>query len=503
MPKVTRRQALAAGSIACAPAVQIRGAQRTGRPKNILFLLSDQHKPDVLGIEGHRVARTPNLDAFAREGVRFASAYCANPVCTPSRASLLTGLYTHRHQTWNNSTPWPFEHKTMAHYFSRAGYMTALVGKMHFVDAQTHGFDYRLDFNDWFQYLGPKTKLYADELSRRNSGSGNPQIDDLWRDYDDPWIGVRELDDRKGPVHVGRPSKLIERDHFENFVARESIRFLKNHSKRQPFLLISSFLKPHDPFMPAQRFADMFKPADMTLPDTWGKVDLNTVPQDVKETILHNRPTPELKDEEAAKQRIAMYHGSLTHLDDCCGQVLRALKDQGLEDDTIVLYSSDHGEMLAEHGMWQKFMFYEASVGVPLIFRVPGLTSHGARCETPVSLTQIVATLCELAGVAVPSNLDGESFVPCLREPSRKLDKTVFSEFALQTPHAKYMIRRGDYKYNFYANDIAELFSLRDDPKEMNNLALKPEHRSRVDELKSQLFAWYRPPEIGMRVRRD
>ena len=120
----------------------------------------------------------------------------------PSRASLLTGLYTHHHGAYNNGTPWAFEKQTLAHHFHRAGYMTGLIGKMHFVDAQTHGFDYRLDFNDWYQYLGPKTKLYAEELSRANSGSGMPQIDDLWKDAGDPWKGARELDDREGFVHA-------------------------------------------------------------------------------------------------------------------------------------------------------------------------------------------------------------------------------------------------------------------------------------------------------------
>ena len=162
-------------------------------------------------------ARTPNLDALARESVRFDSVYCSNPVCTPSRASLLTGLYTHHHQSWNNTVPLPPEHKTMAHYFGGAGYLTSLIGKMHFVDAQTHGFDYHLDFNDWFQFLGPKTKLYADELSRANSGSGQPQIDDLWRDKGDPWKGTRQLDDREGPVAVGGVSRMPEQDHFRKF----------------------------------------------------------------------------------------------------------------------------------------------------------------------------------------------------------------------------------------------------------------------------------------------
>jgi len=500
MSEMTRKQFLAMGAAGVAGSLlEALGpraySQATGRPKNVLFLWTDQHKPGALGVDGDPVARTPNLDALARSGVRFSSAYCTNPVCVPSRASVLTGLYTHNHRAYNNGTPWPFDKKTVAHHFGRAGYMTALIGKMHFVDAQTHGFDYRLDFNDWFQYLGPKTKLYAEELSRRNSGSGNPQIDDLWRDFDDPWIGARELDERQGPVHVGRASKIPERDHFESFVARESMRFLKNHGRKQPFLLVSSFLKPHDPFMPAERFARMFRPEEMKLPDTWGKVDLGTVPREIRESIQNNRPTPELRDLDKARLRIACYYANLAQVDDSIGQVLAALRELGLERETIVLYTSDHGEMLGEHGLWQKFVFYESSVGVPLIFRVPGLTPENARSTTPVSLVQIFPTLAEICGLPAPSGLDGASLAPLLREPGRAMDTTVFSEFALNTPRAKYMIRRGDFKFCFYVNDTPELYNLRDDPKEMRNLVLLPEYKSKVEEMKAQLFAWHAPPE--------
>src|SRR5947209_875444 len=355
-------------------------AQSTGKPKNVLLLMSDQHTRRALGVVGNVVARTPHLDALARSGVRFDSAYCSNPVCVPSRASLLTGLYTHNHGAYNNSVPWPFAHKTIAHHFDRAGYMTGLIGKMHFVDPQTHGFEYRLDFNDWWQYLGPKSKLYAEELARANSGSGMPQIDDLWRDAGDPWDGVREKDDRQGSVAVGRASKMAEQDQFESFVARESIRFLKNHGK-EPFFLISSFLKPHDPFMPAERFASMFRPEDMKLPDTWGKVDLAKVPREIRDSIENNRPTPELHKVEQARRRIALYYANLAQMDDCLGRVLNTLRELDLEKDTVVLYTSDHGEMLGEHGLWQKFVFYEPSVGVPLIVRAPGVTGSGARSK--------------------------------------------------------------------------------------------------------------------------
>jgi choline-sulfatase len=467
-------------------------AQTNSRPKNVLLLMSDQHRPHALSIDGNPVAKTPNLDTLAASGVRFDSSYCSNPVCVPSRASLLTGLYTHNHGALNNSIPWPFEHQTIAHHFHRAGYMTGLIGKMHFVDAQTHGFDYHLDFNDWWQYLGPKTKLYAEELSRANSGSGMPQINDLWHDAGDPWKGVRDLDDREGPVAVGRVSKMAEQDHFESFVSRESVRFLKDHGK-EPFFLVSSFLKPHDPFMPAARFASMFRPEDMKLPDTWGKVDLSKVPKEIRESVSRNAPTPELHNVEQAKRRIAFYYASLAQMDDCLGRVLQTLRELGLEKDTIVLYTTDHGEMLAEHGLWQKFVFYEPSVGVPLIVRAPGVTPSGARSKTPVSLVQTLPTLLDLCALPAVSGLDGTSFAEDLRNPARTRDTTVYAEYNLGNPRAKYMIRRGDYKYNYYVNDMAELYNLQEDPKEMRNLALEPASARKVEELKAQLSTWHKP----------
>ncbi len=504
MPGLTRKQFLASGAAGFAGAQQVsaqgaraaRGARAAaGRPKNVLFLLSDQHKPRAMSLLGDPYARTPHLDGLARGGLRFEQAYCSNPVCTPSRASLLTGLYTHNHRTLTNATPWPFETKTMAHHFNRAGYITGLIGKMHFVDAQTHGFEYRLDFNDWYQHLGPMTKLYAEELSRVNSGCGLPQIDDLWRDFGDPWLEAREKDDRQGFVHVGRASKIPEKHHQENFVARETIRFLKRFGKQHPFFLISSYLKPHDPFMPAERFARQFPPGSVELPSTWGKVDLNNVPREIRSRIETDRPTPELKDPALARMRVAMYYGSVAHLDDCLGQVLAALRELELENDTIVVYSSDHGEMLGEHGLWGKFVFYEPSVGVPLILRVPGLTRPDTVAHAPVSQVALLATLLDLCGLPAAPGLDEPSLVPMIREPERTAARPVYSEFALRSKNAKYMIRDGDWKYCHYVSDTPELYNLREDPLEMRNLATAQAWKGKVDEMRERLFVWHRPPE--------
>jgi Arylsulfatase A and related enzymes len=309
-----------------------------------------------------------------------------------------------------------------------------------------------------------------------------------------PGDGAREKDDREGAVAVGRASRMAEQDHFESFVARESIRFLKNHG-RDPFFLVASFLKPHDPFMPAKRFADMFRPEAMNLPDTWGKVDLSKVPKEIGAAIRKNAPTPELHDIDQARRRIAFYYANLAQMDDCVGRVLTALRDLDLEKDTIVLYTADHGEMLGEHGLWQKFVFYESSVGVPLVVRAPGVTQPSARSKTLVSLVQTLPTLLELCGLPAVAGLDGASFAPDLREPAKTRDTTVFAEYNLRNPRAKYMIRRGGYKYNYYVNDMAELYNLRDDPKEMRNLALESASAAKVAEMKAQLFAWHKPQE--------
>ena len=494
MTAFTRRTALGALATPFAASLARAMQSNNGRPKNVLLIMSDQHKPDALGASGNRVARTPNLDAFAGTATNFSNCYCSNPVCTPSRASLLTGLYTHNHGALNNITPWPFEHKTMAHMFSGAGYMSSLIGKMHFVDAQTHGFDYHVDFNEWYQFLGPKTKLYADELGHPNSGSGLPQVDDFWRDFGDPWKDARETDGRRGQVSVGRISKIPEEEHFDAFVARESVRFLKEHSRKQPFFLITSFLRPHDPFMPSARFAEMFRPEDMKLPPTWGKVNLDTVPKEIRASIEHNRPTPEVDDPEVAKRHIAYYYANLAEMDWNAGKVLNALRELNLEDDTIVIYTSDHGEMLGEHKLWQKFVFYESSVRIPLLMRVPGLP-RGRWNSTIVSNVDIAPTLGELCGLRAPNVPDGKSFVADLRNPEQTRDTRVFSEYNLGRPAAKYMIREGQWKYCYYTHDIAELYDLKADPQEMRNLATLPEFKSKGEELKGRIFAWYRPPE--------
>jgi choline-sulfatase len=324
-----------------------------------------------------------------------------------------------------------------------------------------------------------------------------PQIDSVWAEEGDPWHGHRKSDGRLGSVAVGRASELEEWDHFDNFVARESVRFLENFaSSDEPFFLISSFLKPHDPFMPARRFADMFNAEQMGISPSWGKVDLTQRPAEVREAVELCRWTPELKQVTEVRQRMASYYGCLAQMDDCVGQVLQTLKRLGLDSSTIVVYTSDHGEMLGDLGLWNKFQFYEGSCGVPLSVRLPGKAPDV--CEVPVSLVSLKATLAELCSIPTLGATDGKSFAGLVQQPHTLVEHSpVFAEYGLGSSSAKYMIRDGDYKYTHWANDVAELYNLRADPQELHNLVFDKEHRQVVEELRKKLFDWHTPRQAS------
>ncbi|HEX5283356.1 MAG TPA: sulfatase-like hydrolase/transferase [Bryocella sp.] len=288
---------------------------------------------------------------------------------------------------------------------------------------------------------------------------------------------------------------MDEADHFDSFVARESVRFLEDYARTdEPFFLVTSFLKPHDPFMPAKRFADMYRAEDMQLSPTWRSADLAHLPAEVRHFIQTAPYTPELIEASHARERMAFYYANLAQMDDCAGQVLSALKRLGLDRNTIVLYTSDHGEMLGDLGLWNKFQFYEGSCGVPLLARLPGASP--ALCEQPVSLISLKQTLAELCDLPDLGGSDGASFASLIRNPSSaRQDAPVFAEFNTGKPRAKYMIRRGDYKYTHWVRDIDELYNLREDPQETRNLASDPAHRATVERLRSDLLAWHRPTE--------
>ena len=245
--------------------------------------------------------------------------------------------------------------------------------------------------------------------------------------------------------------------------------------------------------MPSERFATLFRASEMKLPHSWGKADPKNLPAEVQSSIKFHRPTPEVRDEAAARARMAFYYGNLAQMDDCIGQVVQALKELDLDRDTIICYTSDHGEMLGDLGLWQKFEFYEGSCGVPLMIRVPGgqpAVSRGA-----VSLVSLSATLTDLCGVRQVAANDGVSFADQVRNPGEAThQQSVFAEYSQFDSGAKYMIREENLKYTFWLHDTPELYDLNRDPEELHNLANSPDYSSQRSLLKQKLFDWYRPP---------
>lgn len=462
------------------------------RPLNVLWVMSDQHSSRALGCYGNAVVRTPRLDRLASEGVLFERAYCSYPVCVPARFTMLTGRYAHHHGAVGNGTPLALRERTAAHHFSHAGYATAFVGKMHPVDGQTHGFDYYVDFGHYYDYLGPKTEIFTRGMGADDSGSGSPWLTMYHRDRGardvSPWIRPGDPK-RNETLEFGEV--LPEEDHFESFVAREAIRFLRTY-RDEPLLVVASFLKPHNPFAPPAEYAALYKPEEMVVP-SWPAEHLEHVPPQARQRVAPGAGTPE--GAAWAKKFLAAYYGNVTHLDACVGRLLDGLEELGLAENTLVIYTTDHGEMLYEHGLRGKFNFFEPSARNPLIVRWPGVTPPGARTRALTDQADFVPTLLEACGVdpAPRSQLvDGRSFVGVLREPTSAGKRFAFGEYALQSGRPFYMRRSERWKYVFYTAGGEELYEPDAESGEVRNLAVEREYAAVLSEERGRLLAFLR-----------
>jgi choline-sulfatase len=471
------------------------------RPLNIVWLTSDQHSSHALGCYGNSVVQTPNLDRLAAEGLCFDRHFCSYPVCVPARFTMMSGLYPHHHGAVGNSTPLPLRTRTVAHHFGQAGYVTAWLGKMHPVDGQTHGFDYYMDMGAYFDYLGPKTRTFTYGMGAEDSGCGSP-----WITVHRPptegrsaWVPA-ELPRHNDTLEVRE--LLAEEDHFESFVARETIRFLETY-RDEPFFVTASFLKPHNPFSPPAEYGAMYRPEEMPLPD-WSPTQLEGLPPQLRSHRYPGAGTPE--GDAWLGRFIAAYYGNVSHMDACAGRILDALDRLGLADNTLVVYTTDHGEMLGEHGMRGKFCFFDGSARLPLIARLPGHIPAGTRSSALVDQADYVPTFRDAAGFAPAARsqpFDGRSFAPVLSEPSLPGKAFAFGEFAL--PQRPFYMRRDErWKYVYYTDTTAgrgpavtgattpaeELYDSVTDPGEFTNLAADPTRNDVVAEQRAELFAF-------------
>ena len=470
------------------------------RKPNILLIMTDQHRADLMSCAGNSLVPTPNLDRLASRGVRFENAYCPYPACLASRSALLTGLYAHTTGAINNQDLLDWRYRTVAHHFAEHGYLTALIGKMHFNDVHSHGFAYYLSINDWLMYLGPKARLYAEEVANHplgpkffntivDDGAGFPDVAGLWGEKS-PWVGDVTRFNFKSMA-----SRMEEKDHLDAFVARESAAFLRRYQD-QPFFLVASFMKPHTPLFAPEPWAGLYPVEDTVLPPVG---DLSQYPDHIREAVAYyqSQGVP------AMKAHRAGYLANLAYADVCVGRLLNALEQTGLAENTIVVYTSDHGEMNGDHGLFQKFCLFDPSVKAPLMVSFPGRLPEGRISTALVDLIGLYPTLSDLAGLPRPENttivpfekapaaLDAESFATLCENPDALGPEAVFSEYNLKGNPRSFMVRTRKHKVILNAGNRDELYDLEIDPNENVNLAENPGQSQTLADLRQKLIRWY------------
>lgn len=462
---------------------------------NILIIMADQLVADLTGVYGHPVVRTPNLERIARDGVRFEAAYCPYPVCSPSRSSLLSGRYASTNAAWDNAAPIASDLPMLPHYLTTLGYDSALSGKMHFVGAdQTHGFAKRLT-SDMFP----------------SSLAWTPDRDHVGRlvhlgHVDGPPIAIDY-------VHAG-PVQWTEQLQFDEETHYRALEFLRTKRTRRegslqvpqpaaddrPWLLVASYHHPHEPFLAPRRYWDAYADAEIDPVRIRPGSDTPRSVMDDWVDSLHGVDGVDLGDAEAVRTMRRAYYALVSYIDDKVGELLDTLAETGHADDTVVIFTSDHGDMLGERGMVQKRTFYEWSARVPLIIGGGPVPAGGATVPEPVSLIDIVPTLCELVGVE-PIRVDGRSLLPALGgEPLER--GPVFVEYHSEGVYAPCWLRRdGDLKYVYVHGAGEQLFDVRADPDELVDLAGRPEYADAVAAARADLFARFDPDDIERRIR--
>jgi len=462
---------------------------------NILIVIADQLVADLTGAYGHPVVRTPNLERLTAKGVRFDSAYCPYPVCSPSRSSLLSGRFASTNSAWDNAAPISSDIPMLPHYLSTVGYDTALSGKMHFVGAdQLHGFAKRLT-TDMF----PSTLAWTPDRERvgRFVHPGNPDGPPIAIDYVDAgpvqWTDQLQFDDE---THY----RALEFTRPKRTAPRGSLQVPQAERDERPWLLIASYHHPHEPFLTPQKYWDMYEDAPIDPVTVPASAELPSTVMDEWVNTLHGVDGVDLGDDEAVYRMRRAYFGLVSYIDDKLGELLDTLEETGQSENTIVVFTSDHGDMLGERGMVQKRTFYEWSARVPFIVGGAPVRAQGRVSDTPVSLIDLVPTVCEMVGIA-PIRPDGRSLLPELGGVELE-EAPVFVEYHSEGVYAPCWLRReGSLKYVYIHGHGEQLFDLATDPLELRDLSADPAYAEHLARAKADILSRFDPDDIEARIR--
>jgi len=456
------------------------------QPYNVLFVLSDQHLATCTGYEGHPQAITPNMDRLAREGVRFPNAYTQNPICTPSRVSMLSGQYCHNHGYYGLSGPRPDRLPSFLGHFRSNGYRTAAIGKLHTPN----------DPDDWI-------KGHVDRYAECYNYSGNCDAGaSEYFDYLEK-LGLRDKEDSiRLPELPGaqqdeaRPSHLPCDHSVEGWCVQQALQFIdESQAAGKPFCMEVSLPRPHQSYTPDQKFWDMY-PDDLDLPPTILQ-DASHRPRHFQAMVERAKSWEGLiepKGFENVRRRVWRgYLACITQVDYALGQLLDHLDRSGLAENTIVIYGSDHGAYSGTYGVPEKApgICSEAVCRVPYVWRVPGITPAGHVSRQLVENIDLAPTIAALCGLAAMETVDGKDITGLLKGESKPVRSVAVTEH----PWSK-AVRWEDWRFVHYqremfgGEDVGELYNLQDDPNETRNLFADPAYQGVVAEGRRRLLEW-------------
>ncbi|MDA7609209.1 sulfatase [Akkermansiaceae bacterium] len=436
---------------------------------NVLFIISDDLTATALSCYGNTVCKTPNIDRLASQGTRFTKAYCQGTYCGPSRASFMSGYYPHAIKMLGYGSPRPAigERATWAQHFKNNGYHTARVSKIFHmgvpggIEKGTDGADDPASWTERFNSAGPEWKAPGDGETLENNADGR----------------------KPGPVG-GNTFVVVEADgndlvHSDGKTAAKAVELIKQN-RDKPFFLGVGFVRPHVPFVaPRKDYTDFLPYSRMQLPpklkDDWA---------DIPKAGINYKTSKNMKmDVRRQKKAVGGYYASVAFMDRMVGQVLNGLEEAGLEDNTIVIFTSDHGYHLGEHDFWAKVSLHDESAAVPLIIRMPG--KKPSVCHSLVELLDLYPTLSNLCGLEVPKHLQGKDISKMMTDPAKEVRSAAFS-----VNGKGFLLREQDWAYIAYGKNgqgDEELFDMKQDPKQFTNLAKDPKHAQIIARFQKQM----------------
>lgn len=446
---------------------------------HIILIMTDQQRFDTLAAWGYGQMITPHMDRLVSEGVSFRQAYCPGATCISSRAATFTGMYAHNTGAYTFQD-WA-EHRNWVQELADAGYWCVNIGKMHFSPRDVPG-----GFHERVIVENPTNMTHAqggadDDWGRYLSFHGQTRPNQ--RNSTDPeWL----------KKHQGVPWHLEERFHSDVFIGDSAVAWIDNHQGNRPLFLMAGFTGPHEPWDPLPRHLELYR--DKPMPRRVlkeGELD-EKPPQHAAHLDFHANTRHESQidlrgasDDEIAEMK-RHYFAKITTVDEQIGRVLDALERRGWLEDSLLIFCSDHGELLGDHGLAYKWLMYDPIVHVPLIIRHPGSVGQPAEVSDLVSLMDLGPTILEAAGVEIPAYLEGRSLLPYLRGEPIQPREFVFCEDNYQV-----MMRSPTHKLVYYiGQEAGELYDLAADPNELDNLWNSPAHADLKNELRARLLEW-------------